>query len=67
MDMHEIDKHVEHHLSVAEVKKLNLCAVYVGAKPVIKFVRGLLFFKPKWQQIIDLLTASLDESCNTNP
>lgn len=31
----------------------TICNVVNKVKPILKFIRGFLFFKPKWQKIID--------------
>lgn len=68
MEVHEIDSHVDDHLAKSEElaaqKMLNLCSIWTGVKPVIRFARALLFWKPKWQAVIDQLITSLDEACS---
>lgn len=65
----QIDAHVDDHLAKSEElaaqKMLNLCSIWTGVRPVVKFARALLFWKPKWQQVIDQLITSLDEACGT--
>jgi hypothetical protein len=66
-----IDKHIDETLAmpepegltIAQFKLWNICKTYLAVRPVLKFVRGLLFFKPKWQKVLDLLIAVLDEGC----
>lgn len=64
----DIDAHVDNHLEKVaglDAGKLpNLCTVWSGVKPVIKFARALLFWKPKWQAVIDQFITSLDAACN---
>lgn len=52
-------------INALQMRLFNICAVYQKLRPVLKFVRGLLFFKPKWQSIINAAIESLDQSCNT--
>lgn len=51
-------------LEVARTKLFNICELYKKAKPVLKFAKGVLFFKPKWASMIGLLITTLDEICN---
>lgn len=52
-------------LSVAQTKLFNICSAYTKAKPVLKLVKSILFFKPKWAAVIGLLITTMDEICNT--
>lgn len=47
----------------AQLKAFDLCNILQKVKPVLKFVRGLLFFKHKWQLAIDDLVAAGDAAC----
>lgn len=31
----------------------SICAIVTMATPILKFIRAILFWKPKWQGIID--------------
>ncbi len=73
MNVEEIDAHVDAHLnaevvnnssmSESQLKLFNICSVLQAAKPVLKFARGFLFFKPKWQAIIDKVLAVIETVC----
>ncbi len=65
MEMHEIDSHVDAHYENLTTKAttVNLCAIYTGVRPVLKFAKALLFFKPKWQTAIQALIDNLDTAC----
>lgn len=39
------------------------CTVYTAARPVLVFVRGMLFFRPKWQTVVTALIGGLDTVC----
>ena len=58
-EMAAIDKKVEKHLS-AKAAKVDLKAIWAVARPIVLIARGLLFWKPKWQQVIDNLIAGVD-------
>lgn len=47
----------------AAAKLGSVCEVYQKVRPVILFAKGLLFFKPKWQAVIQQLIDSLDLIC----
>lgn len=66
MSIHEIDQHIDKHEASGTAKgtaAFNLCSIYQKARPIVKFVRPFLFFKPKWQAVIDELVAAGDEAC----
>lgn len=66
-----IDKHIDEALAIeapaglsaAKLKMFNVCKAYLAVRPVLKFARGLLFFKPRWQKVIDILFVAMDEVC----
>lgn len=67
-----VDNHVEntHDAAVAATADgpaspgtPQFCAVYTAARPVLLFVRGMLFFRPKWQTIVTALIGGLDTIC----
>lgn len=72
-DIKQIDSHLEKYsaklmdktsMGEKELKAFNLCEIYNKARPILKFVRKyLLFWKPKWQGVIDDLLALGDEAC----
>jgi hypothetical protein len=41
----------------------QFCAIYTAARPVLVFVKGMLFFRPKWQAIVTALLGGLDTIC----
>lgn len=57
------ERQLDANATVAQARLFNICAVYSKARPVLKFVRGLLFWKPKWQKIIEDVMTNLDASC----
>jgi len=65
MQTEEIDSHVETHLSETEAgaKAIDLCNLYHGVKPVLKFASALLFWRPKWQKVLNDFILHLDEAC----
>lgn len=71
MQLHEVDEHLDSAENSAILATdtatkgfPDLCVIYGTVRPVLKFARALLFFKPKWQKAIDLLTDNLDLACN---
>lgn len=66
-----IDKHIFMHaeklgiknLARTDLRGINLCQVYTMARPVLSIARGLLFFKPTWQNVITGLMTNLDTQC----
>ena len=63
MEIEEVDAHVEAHAETVAKELPDLCEIYKVNRPVLKFVRALVFWKPKWQAAIDKLIASLDDAC----
>lgn len=71
MQVHEIDEHIEapalevdtSAFSAQELKLFNVCSIYKKIRPIIKFARTLLFWKPKWQAVIDEFIAVCDGIC----
>jgi len=61
MELHEIDNHITE--MDKNLQGFNLCNTYIKIKPVLRFARTLLFFKPKWQSLIDELIHHLDKGC----
>jgi hypothetical protein len=55
------------NLNKANLKAFNLCQIYTTARPILKFVVAILFFKPSWQAIATALMASLDAECGITP
>ncbi len=51
--------------TAAQIKLFNICDAYKKLRPVLKFVRGLLFWKPRWQEVIDNALTSLDQACES--
>lgn len=62
MTIEEIDAHIEKH---AMAKGLDVCATFKKVRPVLVFVKSLLFFKPKWQAILQTLIDVLDKQCGS--
>ena len=73
MEVHEIDAHIDTHEATEfkasasfdeqQLKLFNICTAYQKVRPIIKFVRGLLFWKPKWQAVVDEFVAAADGIC----
>lgn len=65
MNTEEIDNHVDEHEAAinANTKAINLCDLYNGVRPVLKFAVALLFWKPKWQKVLNDFLAHLDVAC----
>lgn len=40
-------------MSAQAVNVESICAVILIATPILKFIRSMLFWKPKWQAILD--------------
>lgn len=75
MTIEQIDQHIEQHESRMKVAKrpegtaalnFDLCNYFRLARPILKFVRPFLFFKPKWQKILDTVIESGDAACPTS-
>jgi hypothetical protein len=68
MTAEEVDQHLEANTNVLtlEAKLPNLCAIYHAVRPVLKFIHGFLFWKPKWRDFVDKLTEALDGVCVTD-
>ena len=72
MQVSEVDDHIENFTAAenmaaegtAQFKLFDICQVWQKVRPIIRFARGLLFWKPKWQAIIDEAMAALDVSCD---
>lgn len=69
----KVNDHVEHHSLLVDTAKdskdisvgtPSFCVIYTGVRPVLLFVKTLLFLKPKWQALITALVAGLDATCN---
>lgn len=52
------------NVTTANLKVFNLCQSYTLARPILVLVKGILFFKPSWQNIVTALIAGLDTYCN---
>jgi hypothetical protein len=65
MNTEEIDSHVETHLDAiaTNTKAIDLCNLYHGVRPILKFAAALLFWKPKWQTVLNDFISHLDEAC----
>lgn len=69
----DIDTHIEEYeakevkasasLNAEQLRLFNVCNTYQKIKPIIKFIRGFLFFKPKWQKVLDEFIAVSDAAC----
>lgn len=42
---------------------MKICAIVSQARPVIKFARSILFFKPKWQAKLDEVMDIVNIAC----
>lgn len=67
MELEQIDQHIETHLNEQDASgndKLKgiaaIPALFTAVRPVLKFVRALLFFKPKWQKVLDTFIDAMD-------
>jgi hypothetical protein len=45
----------------------GFCIVYVSGRPVLQWVRAMLFFKPKWRAVLTAMIAGLDAMCAEAP
>lgn len=71
MQVEEIDNHLESYVAAEaaagmdanSLKLFNICGTYQKVRPIIKFVRAMLFFRPKWQAVIDEFMAVTDGIC----
>ena len=64
--MDQVDAHVAQHMdgidAIAQSGKVDnpgLSLIFTAALPILAIVRGLLFFKPTWQKVIDALMAGM--------
>ena len=72
--VHEIDTHLEDFaaneanegMSANAMKLFSVCNAYQKIRPIIIFVKGLLFWKPKWQKAIDEFIVVADGICPQN-
>lgn len=71
MTHQQIDQHLEDFaaneategMSANAFKLLSVCNVYQKIRPILKFAKSLLFWKPKWQIVIDEFMAVADGIC----
>ena len=66
MSIEEIDAHISQQAKALNTKDfagLDLCKIYKTVRPVLVFVKALLFFKPAWQAILQGFIDSLDKMC----
>lgn len=66
--MEKVDAHVDALFEKLEKdfeskSSVSFCDAYRVARPVILWVKGLLFFRPKWQKVLTIFVATLDVSC----
>lgn len=61
----EVDNHLEKNTIATNEKGVafNLCEAYRVARPILKLARALLFWKPKWQNVLDILINTMDQEC----
>ena len=63
-DISQIDKQVDEFLAKSSASKgFNICAIWLVVKPILTVVKTILFFKPKWQTVIDQFIAVVDGFC----
>lgn len=65
MEIAKIDSHVEQSHDVATAPNAKLEVIYAVAKPILIGVCALLFWKPKWQAVINALISGLDTYTGT--
>ena len=66
MSIEEIDTHLAKHGFTGKVEALkgkDLCGIFKTVRPILVFVKALLFFKPTWQAILQTLIDALDQTC----
>jgi hypothetical protein len=66
MSIEEIDAHIAQQAKALNTKDfagLDPCKIYKVARPILVFVKALLFFKPAWQAILQGLIDALDKLC----
>ena len=51
-------------LEATRAKLFNICKIYKAAKPALKLIKTILFFKPKLSAMVGLLITTLDEICS---
>jgi hypothetical protein len=67
LSIEEIDAHIAQTAPKFQAEGfagVNLCGIYKTVRPILVFVKGLLFFKPAWQAILQSLIDALDASCS---
>lgn len=67
MNVEQLDIAVGDYLQKVEnnaVLETDFCSVYTIARPILELVKNVLFFKPKWQKMLDILIKGLDGNCN---
>lgn len=65
----DIDLKVESYLSSGSdvnLKTIDFCSLWHTVRPILIFVKALLFWKPKWQTVLKQLIDSLDATCNSD-
>jgi hypothetical protein len=71
MNVQEIDDHVDNFTAAeapagfneAQLKLFDICQVWQKVRPIVKFARNMLFWRPKWQDVVDQFIAAADLSC----
>jgi hypothetical protein len=70
-----IDKHIyaqaeklgiKNVAAPGNLKTLNICQIYSIARPIMLFVKSILFFSATWQGIVTAMMAALDVECPTS-
>jgi len=64
MALDEIDAHLDEHLHDQLSETSKFCELYKVARPILKFAVSILFFKPKWQEVLRMLIANMDNACD---
>lgn len=72
LEISDIDNHLANYpaprpagtLSDYELRVFNLCGIWQKVRPIIKFAKKLLFFKPLWQAVVEEFVDICDGLCN---
>jgi hypothetical protein len=65
LSIEEIDAHLAQAKAVGTeaFAGLDLCKIYKVARPILVFVKALLFFRPTWQTVLQAFIDAADKMC----
>jgi hypothetical protein len=66
LSIEEIDAHLIRQAEALNTKDfagLDLCKIYKTVRPILEFAKLLLFFRPKWQAVLQSFLDAADKMC----